>query len=514
MADKADIGLIGLAVMGENLALNMLNHGYRVAVFNRTTSKVTNFAEGRAKGKNLVPCLSPEEFCASLSLPRKIIVLVQAGKPVDLTIEKLLPNLSSGDIVIDGGNSHFADSQRRYEELSAKNINFVGSGVSGGEEGALLGPSLMPGGNPNAWPHLKELMQKISAKANDGSPCCDWIGKGGSGHFVKMVHNGIEYGDMQLIAEGYLLMKHVLGMTNAEIGKVFEEWNQGEMESFLVEITSQIMFKKDEETDKDMIDVILDTAGQKGTGKWTAINALDHGMPVTLIGEAVFARCLSAQKEERVEASKILSGPEVAKFEGSREQYLENLKDALYAAKLVSYAQGFVLLREASKEYKWDLQYGAISSMWRGGCIIRSRFLNNIKEAFDRNSELSNLLLDPFFGERVQKAQAGWRQVASSAMLNGIPIPAISTALSYFDGYRTADGSANMIQAQRDFFGAHTFERKDKERGQFFHCNWTGRGGNTTAGTLFIKEEREEEKKKKKRGERGQGERGRERGEG
>ena len=339
------------------------------------------------------------------------------------------------------------------------------------------------GGNAEAWEHIKALMQDISAKAADGSPCCDWIGNGGAGHFVKMVHNGIEYGDMQLIAEGYHLMKFVLGMSNKEIGDTFKEWNKGEMESFLVEITGDIMHKKDDESDQDMIDVILDSAGQKGTGKWTAINALDHGMPVTLIGEAVFARCLSAQKDERVAASKILSGPAIPKFEGDKAAFLSDLKDALYAAKLVSYAQGFVLLREASAQYNWELQYGAISSMWRGGCIIRSRFLNNIKEAFDRNPALPNLLVDPFFSEKVQTAQAGWRRIASSAMLNGIPIPAISTALSYFDGYRTADGSANMIQAQRDYFGAHTFQRKDRERGKFFHCNWTGYGGNTVAGT-------------------------------
>mmetsp|Transcript_33706 Transcript_33706/g.94798 ORF Transcript_33706/g.94798 Transcript_33706/m.94798 type:complete len:493 (+) Transcript_33706:92-1570(+) len=480
---SSDIGLIGLAVMGENLALNMLNKGFKVSVYNRTTSKVTQFVEGRASGKNVVGCLSPKEFCESLQTPRKVFILVKAGKPVDATIEGLLPYLEKGDIVIDGGNSNYVDSQRRYEELGAKGLRFVGCGVSGGEEGALNGPSMMPGGDEEAWPAIKPILQAVSAKAQDGAPCCEWIGRGGAGHFVKMVHNGIEYGDMQLIAEGYTLMKGVLGMSNEEMGMVFKKWNEGEMRSFLVEITGNILCKKDDQNaNAYMIDAILDAAGQKGTGKWTAISSLDFGIPLTLIGEAVFARCLSAQKEQRVRASGVLSGPSPS-FEGSKDGFIGDLQDALYAAKLVSYAQGFVLIQEASAQYKWDLNFGSISAIWRAGCIIQSAFLSNIKEAFDRNRDLENLLLDAFFHERVNKAQPGWRRVCCQAITNGVPIPALTTALSYYDGYRTADGSANMIQAQRDYFGAHTFERKDRPRGEWFHCNWTGRGGSTTSGS-------------------------------
>ena len=483
MAD-ADIGLIGLAVMGENLVLNMANNGYTVAVFNRTTSKVDNFISGRAEGKSIIGSHSLEELCSKLKRPRRVMIMVKAGAPVDATIEGLLPYLEEGDIVIDGGNSEFPDSERRTKELAEKGIQYIGTGVSGGEEGALKGPSIMPGGSPEAWPHVKPIFQDISAKTEKGEPCCDWVGKGGAGHFVKMVHNGIEYGDMQMICETYQMMKVGLGMSNEEMHKVFARWNEGVLDSYLVEITRDILDHK-EEDGTHTIDVIMDRAGQKGTGKWTAITALDVGQPLTLIGEAVFARCLSAMKEERVEAAKTLDGPGTS-FDGDKAEFVNDLEQALYASKIVSYAQGYQLMRAVSDEKDWELNYGAIALMWRGGCIIRSAFLNNIRDAFDTNPQLSNLLLDPFFEKAVETAQASWRRVAAAAITLGIPMPAITSALAYFDGYRTARLPANLLQAQRDYFGAHTYERLDKPRGEFFHTNWTGRGGSTSSSTYNV----------------------------
>lgn len=481
---KADIGLIGLAVMGENLALNMESKGFTVAVFNRTTEKVSAFTEGRAKGKNIIGTYSIEELVNSLKRPRKIMLMVKAGKPVDDFIELLIPHLEKGDIIIDGGNSHFTDTIRRTKYLEEKGLLFIGTGVSGGEEGALRGPSLMPGGSPEAWPHVKAIFQAVAAKADDGTPCCDWVGENGAGHFVKMVHNGIEYGDMQLICEAYHLMKDLLGMSADEMHEVFKEWNEGELNSYLIEITSDILAYKDE-GGEPLVDKILDTAGQKGTGKWTAVAALDEGLPLTLIGEAVFSRCLSAMKEERVEASKVLSGP-VPKYTGDRKQMTEDIRNALYASKIVSYAQGYTLMRAAAKTYGWNLNYGGIALMWRGGCIIRSKFLGRIKEAFDRNPDLTNLLLDPFFKESVEKAQDSWRRVSSAALMNGIPVPAFTSALCYYDAYRSERLPANLLQAQRDYFGAHTYERTDRPRGEFFHTNWTGKGGTTSATTYNV----------------------------
>ena len=480
---KADIGLIGLAVMGENLVMNMESKGFSVAVFNRSTEKVVNFVEGRAKGKNIIGTMSLQELADSLKKPRKVMLMVKAGQPVDDYIEMLLPVLDQGDIIIDGGNSHFPDTTRRTKYVESKGLLYIGTGVSGGEEGALKGPSIMPGGSPAAWPHVKPILQAISAKVEDGSPCCEWVGENGAGHFVKMVHNGIEYGDMQLICEAYQLMKDILGMSADEMHEVFKEWNKGELDSYLIEITRDILEYKDTDG-SPLVDKILDTAGQKGTGKWTAIAALDEGISLTLIGEAVFARCLSAIKEERVAASRVISGPK-PKFEGDRKAFLEDIKQALYAAKIISYAQGYALMRAAAKTYGWNLNYGGIALMWRGGCIIRSAFLGKIKEAYDNNPELSNLLLDPFFKGKVEAAQGGWRRVAASAIMNGIPAPAITTALSYFDGYRAEVLPANLLQAQRDYFGAHTYERTDKPRGEFFHTNWTGKGG-TTASSIYI----------------------------
>lgn len=479
---QADIGIIGLAVMGENLVLNMANNGFTVAVYNRTTAKVDEFVKGRGAGKKIVGCHSMEEFCKALKRPRKAMMMVKAGPVVDEMIQALLPYLEKGDIIIDGGNSHYPDSNRRLAQLKEKGIHFVGAGISGGEEGALTGPSIMPGGAHEAWPAVQPIFQKICAKVDGGAPCCDWVGDGGSGHYVKMVHNGIEYGDMQLICEAYHVLKDVLGLSYDELQKVFSEWNQGELNSYLIEITADIFRKKDDETGKHMLDVILDTAGQKGTGKWTATEALELGIPVTLIGEAVFARCLSAQKSERVQASKILSGPRPT-FSGDKLGMINDVRDALYAAKLVSYAQGFALMRAAAQQFGWKLNYGSVALMWRGGCIIRSKFLGKIKEAFDKNADLPNLLLDPFFKETVVNCQAGWRRVVSAAVLNGIPVPTISSALCYYDGYRSERLPANLLQAQRDFFGAHTYERTDKPRGQFFHTNWTGKGGKTASTT-------------------------------
>ncbi len=478
---QADIGLIGLAVMGENLILNMESKGFTVACFNRTVSKVDNFINGRAKSKNIIGCKSIEELTVSLKKPRKVMLMVKAGKPVDDFIEKVLPHLEDGDIIIDGGNSHFPDTIRRTQHVESKGKLYIGTGVSGGEEGALRGPSIMPGGSPKAWEHVKPIFQSICAKTDDGDPCCEWVGENGAGHFVKMTHNGIEYGDMQMICETYQMMKKGLGMSNQEMYEVFAEWNKGELDSYLIEITRDILGHKDEDGN-EVVDLILDTAGQKGTGKWTAIAALDAGQPLTLIGEAVFARCLSALKEERVAASKVLTGPK-AKFSGDKTSFIKDLRQALYASKIVSYAQGYQLMRAAAKEYNWNLNYGGIALMWRGGCIIRSVFLGKIKEAFDKNPELVNLLLDPFFKEAVEKAQASWRKVVTAAVEMGVPMPAISCALAYYDGYRSERLPANLLQAQRDYFGAHTYERVDKPRGEFFHTNWTGRGGQTAAST-------------------------------
>ena len=481
---KSDIGLIGLAVMGENLVINMESKGFTVSVFNRTTSKVDDFIAGRAKGKNIVGTHSLEELVASLAKPRKIMMMIKAGSAVDAMIDQLLPLLDDGDIIIDGGNSHFPDTARRTEYVESKGKLYIGTGVSGGEEGALKGPSLMPGGSPAAWPHVKPILQAICAKVEDGSPCCDWVGENGAGHFVKMVHNGIEYGDMQLICESYQLMRDLLGMTADEMHEVFADWNRGELDSYLIEITRDILAYKDTDG-SPIVEKILDTAGQKGTGKWTAIAALDEGIPLTLIGEAVFARCLSAMKEERTAASKVLSGPKPA-FVGDKKQFISDIKDALFASKIVSYAQGYTLMRSAAKTYGWNLNYGGIALMWRGGCIIRSVFLGNIKEAFDKNPELTNLLLDPYFKSIIEKAQAGWRRVCAAAVMNGIAVPAMTTALNYFDGYRTERLPQNLLQAQRDYFGAHTYERVDAPRGQFFHTNWTGHGGDTAASQYTV----------------------------
>ncbi len=480
---QADIGLIGLAVMGENLILNMESKGFTVACYNRTVSKVDDFINGRAKGKNIIGAHSIEELVSSLKRPHKIMLMVKAGQPVDDFIEKLIPALEPGDIIIDGGNSHFPDTTRRTQYLESKGLLYIGTGVSGGEEGALTGPSMMPGGSPAAWPHVKEIFQKICAHTDAGEPCCDWVGENGAGHFVKMVHNGIEYGDMQLICESYDMMK-AIGLNNEEMHKVFSDWYEGELNSYLIEITRDILAYKNEEG-QPVVDLILDTAGQKGTGKWTAIAALDAGMPLTLIGEAVFARCLSAIKEERVRASKILKGV-VSKFDGDRDALINDLRQALYAAKIVSYAQGYQLMRAAAKEYGWKLNYGGIALMWRGGCIIRSRFLGKIKEAFDKDPELKNLLLDPFFKAVMDDSQAAWRRVAVAAIQTGVPMPCITAALSYFDGYRNGRLPQNLLQAQRDYFGAHTYERVDKPRGEFFHTNWTGHGGSTTANTYIA----------------------------
>ena len=484
MKQLADIGLIGLAVMGENLVLNMESKGYTVAVYNRTVEKVDVFTNGRAKGKNIIGTHSIEELVKSIKRPRKIMLLVKAGRAVDDFIEKLIPHLEKGDIIIDGGNTHFPDTNRRTEYVESKGLLYIGTGVSGGEEGALKGPSIMPGGSNDAWKEVKPVFQDIAAKVDDGSPCCDWVGEKGAGHFVKMVHNGIEYGDMQLICEAYYIMKELLGMTPEEMHEVFKEWNKGELDSYLIEITRDILAFKDDDG-KPLVEKILDTAGQKGTGKWTGIAALDHGVPLTLIGEAVFARCLSAQKEERVKASRELTGIE-KNFTGDKKAFIEDIKNALYASKIVSYAQGYVLMRTAAEEYGWNLNYGGIALMWRGGCIIRSVFLGKIKEAFDKNPNLENLLMDPYFKNIVISAQDSWRKVVSTAALNGIPVPAFSTALAYFDGYRSERLPANLLQAQRDYFGAHTYERIDKPRGEFFHTNWTGRGGETSSSTYNV----------------------------
>jgi 6-phosphogluconate dehydrogenase len=481
---SCDIGLIGLAVMGQNLVLNMNDHGFKVAVFNRTVSKVDDFINNEAKGTEVVGAHSIEELVALLKRPRRVMLMVKAGSTVDAMIDLLVPYLEKGDIIIDGGNSHFPDTNRRTATLAEKGILYIGTGVSGGEEGARRGPSIMPGGNPAAWESVKPIFQSIAAKVADGSPCCDWVGENGAGHYVKMVHNGIEYGDMQLICEAYQLMKDALGLTADELHEVFKEWNEGELDSYLIEITRDIFGKKDEDG-QPIVDKILDTAGQKGTGKWTGISSLDLGVPVTLIGEAVYARCLSAMKEERVEAAKVFSGPKQIPV-ADKKQFIEDIRRALYCSKIISYAQGYMLLREAAKEYKWNLNFGGIALMWRGGCIIRSRFLGMIKEAFDKNPKLNNLLLDDFFKNTICEYQDSWRRAVVSAIAAGVPTPAFSTALAFFDGYRSERLPANLLQAQRDYFGAHTYERLDRPRGEFFHTNWTGRGGRVASSTYTV----------------------------
>jgi 6-phosphogluconate dehydrogenase len=480
-----DIGMIGLAVMGQNLVLNMNDHGYKVAVFNRTTSKVDEFINHEAKGTHVVGAHSAEELCKLLKRPRRVMLMVKAGEVVDQTIDHILPYLEKGDIIIDGGNSLFTDTNRRTKELADKGILFIGTGVSGGEEGARFGPSIMPGGNPAAWPHVKEIFQAIAAKVTDGTPCCDWVGQGGAGHYVKMVHNGIEYGDIQLICEAYQLLRDALGASADELHEIFTEWNKGELDSYLIEITAEIFAKKDDDG-KPMIDKILDTAGQKGTGKWTAISALDLGQPVTLIGESVFARCLSALKDERVAASKVLEGPKKVLTISEKQEFIEDVRRALYCSKMISYAQGYMLLSAIDKEQNWDLNMGGIALMWRGGCIIRSVFLSNIKAAFDKNPKLQNLLLDDFFSSALNKYGWSWRKAIIHAIEIGVPTPAFSTALAFYDGYRTERLPANLLQAQRDFFGAHTYERVDKPRGEFFHTNWTGHGGRVSSTTYNV----------------------------
>ena len=480
-----DIGLIGLAVMGQNLVLNMNDHGFKVAVFNRTVSKVDDFIANEAKGTQVVGTHSVEELAGLLKRPRRIMLMVKAGDTVDQMIDQILPHLEAGDIIIDGGNSLYTDSNRRTKALAAKGILFIGTGVSGGEEGARRGPSIMPGGNPAAWPHVKPIFQAIAAKVEDGTPCCDWVGEDGAGHFVKMVHNGIEYGDMQLICEAYDLLQHGLGLTADELHDVFAEWNKGELDSYLIEISRDIFAKKDEDG-QPLVDKILDTAGQKGTGKWTVISALDTGQPVTLIGESVFARCLSAIKDERIAASKVLKGPKAKPSVGDRAAFIENVRRALYCSKIISYSQGYMLLKAAAKENGWNLNMGGIALMWRGGCIIRSQFLGNIKTAFDKKKNLDNLLLDKFFSRAVNKYQASWRKAVMAAVKLGVPTPAFSTALAFFDGYRAGRLPANLLQAQRDYFGAHTYERLDQPRGQFFHTNWTGKGGRVSSSTYTV----------------------------
>lgn len=478
---KADIGLIGLAVMGQNLVLNMADHGFTVAVYNRTVSKVDEFINGSAQGTNVIGMHSIEALVSHLKKPRRVMLLVKAGPPVDQFIDQLIPHLEPGDIIIDGGNSNYSDSMRRAQYVESKGLLYIGTGVSGGEEGARHGPSIMPGGSQDAWPHVKPIFQAVAAKVEDGSPCCDWVGADGSGHFVKMVHNGIEYGDMQLICESYQLLKEALGLSADDMHQVFAEWNQGKLDSYLIEITRDILAFKDE-AGRPLVEQILDAAGQKGTGKWTVISSLDMGIPLTLIGEAVMARSLSALKEERVAASKVLSGP-TPTFTGDKTAFINDLREALYAAKIISYTQGYMLMRTAAQEYGWNLNYGGIALMWRGGCIIRSAFLSKIKEAFDQNPDLTNLLLDPYFKEQVEAAQASWRRVVAKAVELGIPVPTMSSALAFFDGYRRDRLPANLLQAQRDYFGAHTYERVDRPRGQFFHTNWTGAGGAVTAST-------------------------------
>ena len=485
MAKKADIGLIGLAVMGENLILNMESKGYSVACYNRTVEKVDAFVNGRGAKKNIIGCRTLQALADNLKKPRRVMIMVKAGSAVDQTIESLLPVLEKGDIIIDGGNSHFPDTVRRTKYLAEKGLRFIGTGVSGGEEGALKGPAIMPGGDVKAWPYVKDIFQSVSAKTDKGEPCCAWIGADGAGHFVKMVHNGIEYGDMQLICEAYDLMGRGFGMTAKEMQKVFAKWNAGALDSYLIEITADILSQYDDATGRPMVDIILDTAGQKGTGKWTSQAGLDLGVGIPQIAEAVFVRCLSAIKDERVAASKVLSyKPAAVKVD--KKLFVKQLEQAVYASKICSYAQGYQLMRAAAQEYKWALNYGEIALVWRQGCIIRARFLGKIKEAFDANPNLANLLLDPYFKKVIAKAQDAWRAVIKTAVDLGIPVPAMSTALNYFDAYRSVRLPANLIQAQRDYFGAHTFERVDKPRGEFYHHIWTESGGSTAASTYSV----------------------------
>ena len=479
----ADIGVMGLAVMGQNLILNMNDHGFVVAAYNRTTSKVDDFINNEAKGTQVVGAHSIEELASMLKRPRRVMLMIKAGDAIDDAIEELLPHLEKGDIIIDGGNTLFTDTIRREKYVTSKGLLYIGTGVSGGEEGARRGPSIMPGGSPEAWPHVKDIFQSIAAKVDDGSPCCEWVGEGGAGHYVKMVHNGIEYGDMQLIGEAYQLMRDYLGMSADEMSDIFAEWNKGELDSYLIEITADILAHKDEDG-QPLVDKILDVAGQKGTGKWTVVNSAELGQPVTLISEAVYARCVSSFKDQRVNASKILIGPSI-KFSGDKAEFIEQIRQALYASKMISYTQGYMLMRAAAEEYGWNLNYGGIALMWRGGCIIRSRFLSKIKDAFDQDKDLANLLLDPFFTSAIEQNQQSWRSVIASAVQSGIPVPAMSSALSFFDGYRTASLPANLLQAQRDYFGAHTYERIDKP-GEVFHTNWTGRGGTTSSSSYNV----------------------------
>ena len=490
MEPRADIALIGLAVMGQNLILNMDDHGFTVVAYNRSTEKVDQFLANEAKGTQVLGAHSIAEMVAQLKKPRRVMMLVKAGKPVDDFIEQLIPHLDAGDIIIDGGNSLFDDTNRRQKYVESKGLLYIGTGVSGGEEGARNGPSIMPGGSPAAWPFVKDIFQAVSAKVEGNVPCCEWVGEMGAGHYVKMVHNGIEYGDMQLICEAYNIMKTGLGMSAGEMHAVFKDWNAGELDSYLIEITRDILAKQDDDG-QPLVDKILDTAGQKGTGKWTVINSQDLGIPITLMAEAVYARCVSALKDERVQAAAKLTGPapaltDIAADPAKKQTFIADIKSALYASKIVSYAQGYMLMRAAAKEYGWNLNYGGIALMWRGGCIIRSRFLGKIKAAFDQNPGLSNLLLDGYFLGEIDKAQAGWRTVVATAALKGIPVPAFSTALAFYDQYRSAVLPANLLQAQRDYFGAHTYERIDRPRGEFFHTNWTGKGGTTASGTYNV----------------------------
>jgi 6-phosphogluconate dehydrogenase len=487
MEPQADLALIGLAVMGQNLIMNMNDHGFTVVAYNRTTEKVDAFLANEAKGSKVIGAHSIEEMVSKLKKPRRVMMLVKAGKPVDEFIEQLLPHLEAGDIIIDGGNSLFEDTNRRTKYVESKGLLYIGTGVSGGEEGARKGPSIMPGGSPAAWPHVKDIFQGVSAKVEGNVPCCDWVGENGAGHYVKMVHNGIEYGDMQLICEAYNIMKNGLGMSAPEMHEVFKEWNTGELDSYLIEITRDILGFKDTDG-TPLVDKILDTAGQKGTGKWTVQNSADLGIPITLIAEAVYSRCVSALKDERVKAAKKLKGPRpaltsIAAKAEKKKQFIADIRDALYASKIISYAQGYMLMRAAAADQKWNLNYGGIALMWRGGCIIRSRFLGKIKEAFDKNPKLVNLLLDDYFRGEIKRCQKGWRNVVAAAAKKGIPVPAFSTALAFYDQYRAAVLPANLLQAQRDYFGAHTYERVDKPRGEFFHTNWTGRGGTTASST-------------------------------
>lgn len=478
--NQSDIAVIGLAVMGQNLILNMADNGFRVTAYNRTTSKVDDFINNEAKGFSVVGAYSLEEMVKTLKTPRKIMLMIKAGDAVDQEIDKLVPLLSPGDIIIDGGNSLYSDTNRRTAYVESKGLQYIGTGVSGGEEGARRGPSIMPGGSPDAWPAVKDIFQKISAKVDDGTPCCDWVGQNGAGHYVKMVHNGIEYGDMQLICEAYDLLKNYAGLTNDEISNVFKSWNQGELNSYLIEITADILAYK--ENGESLIDKILDTAGQKGTGKWTVIDSAQLGQPLSLITEAVFARFISALKDQRIVASNRLKGPS-GNLNQDKDKFIDNVKHALYASKIVSYTQGYMLMQAAANEYKWNLNYGGIALMWRGGCIIRSQFLGKIKEAYDNNQQLNNLMLDPFFNDELTNSQDSWRSVITVAVNSGIPVPAMSSALSFYDSYRSKNLPANLLQAQRDYFGAHTYERTDKPRGEFYHTNWTGQGGSTSSST-------------------------------